>query len=156
MQRLEETRGLLWNFLRQRLLRAADVEDVIQETWIRARRAWPRYKEQGKFRSWLLRIAYRECCRFQKQQMRQLELLPADEVETRTPSRQIQQNERVERIHQAIRELPAHEREAVWLRVVEEMPYEELSFVLRCPENTAMTRVRRGLQRLRVTLKEER
>lgn len=155
VSRLQETRGLVWSFLSQRLTSAADVEDVLQETWIRAQRAWPRYREQGMFRSWILRIAYRECCRYQRKHRAETGDRLPDELNAETPSRQMQRQERLSRIHEAINALPATYREAVWLRLVEELSFREISYILRCPENTAVTRTRRGLQHLRSMLQED-
>ncbi len=155
LSRLQETRGLLWSFLNQRLSRQADVEDVMQETWIRAQRAWPRYREQGYFRAWLLRIAYRECCRYQRKHHPETADRLPEAADVETPARKLQRQERVEQVHAAIQELPVQFREAVWLRIVEELPFKEIAYILRCPENTAVTRTRRGLQHLRTRLQEE-
>jgi len=155
LNRLQETRGLVWSFLSQRMTRPADIEDVMQETWIRAQRARSRYREQGQFRAWILRIAYRECCRYQRKHHPETgDRLPED-LDVETPARQLQRRERLSRIHAAIEALPPLHREAVWLRVVEELSFREVAYILRCPENTAVTRTRRGLQQLRTQLREE-
>ena len=37
----------------------------------------------------------------------------------------------------------------------QELPFKEIAYILRCPENTAVTRTRRGLQQLRTRLEED-
>jgi len=54
-----------------------------------------------------------------------------------------------ERLHSALERLPARYRQAVRLRVVQEMPYAEIADRIGCSNNTARVRVLRGLKRLR-------
>lgn len=49
----------------------------------------------------------------------------------------------------ALTRLPDAERDAVRLRVIEELDYETIAVRLRCSEGAARTRVHRGLARLR-------
>ena len=53
-----------------------------------------------------------------------------------------------ERVTQALASMPAGERDAVGLRVVEELDYSEIAAQLGCSEPAARTRVHRGLARL--------
>lgn len=52
----------------------------------------------------------------------------------------------------AVQSLPAHEREAIKLRVVSELSYREVAAVLECTETAARIRVSRALKRLREKL----
>jgi len=57
-------------------------------------------------------------------------------------------------VRAALATLPAHERDAVLARVVEERDYREIASGLRCSEMVVRKRVSRGLQALRSELKE--
>jgi RNA polymerase sigma factor (sigma-70 family) len=61
-----------------------------------------------------------------------------------------------DRVGAALTELPADQREALDLRVVQELPYAEVADRLAVSEPTARARVSRGLRRLGTTLKEAR
>jgi RNA polymerase sigma-70 factor, ECF subfamily len=58
-------------------------------------------------------------------------------------------------IEQAMRELPPEQREVVVMRIWGEMTMPEIAAVLEIPENTAASRYRYALNKLRVLLKEE-
>lgn len=58
-------------------------------------------------------------------------------------------------VEQAVRELPPEQREVVVMRIWGEMTMAEVAAVLEIPENTAASRYRYALNKLRVLLKEE-
>lgn len=150
---LREHRQVCWGFLMARMRHYADAEDALQETWIRAHKAWPGYREQGQFRAWILQIARREALRIQRRnQKRYLEEPPWKPVPLSSPDQHSEQQDEVSKLHEAIAELPDHQREAVWLRIVEECSFREISRIQRVPQGTSITRVRRGLAHLRKRL----
>jgi RNA polymerase sigma factor (sigma-70 family) len=56
------------------------------------------------------------------------------------------------RLHAALGELPAGTRESVWLRVVDELSYEEIATRQGCSRSAARKRVSRGMRTLAVVL----
>lgn len=61
-----------------------------------------------------------------------------------------------QRVTAAFGQLSAQQREALWLHVVEELPYPEVSAALGLSEPAARARVSRGLRALRRATKEQR
>jgi len=61
MDRLEavirENTGWLYAFLRGKTGSRETAEDLVQEVWLRVFRSWSGYREDGKLRAWLKRIA---------------------------------------------------------------------------------------------------
>lgn len=51
----------VWRTCSRLLQDAGDAEDAVQEAFLKAWLALPRYQASGKFRGWLLRIAQRVC-----------------------------------------------------------------------------------------------
>ena len=47
---------LLYNYARRMVNNAADAEDLVQETFLRAYRFWESYKQGTNIRAWLFRI----------------------------------------------------------------------------------------------------
>ncbi len=61
-----------------------------------------------------------------------------------------------ERVRQAIQQLPIHFREVLLLREYEDLSYEEIASILKCPAGTVMSRLARARTRLRELLLEDR
>lgn len=59
------------------------------------------------------------------------------------------------RVGAALDGLPVDQRDAVRLRIVQELPYGEVAGRLKVSESTARARVSRGLRRLKLTLEEQ-
>jgi RNA polymerase sigma-70 factor (ECF subfamily) len=57
-----------------------------------------------------------------------------------------------ERVREAIQQLPAEFREIVILREFEELSYQEIASLLKCPEGTVMSRLARARSKLRTLL----
>ena len=58
-------------------------------------------------------------------------------------------------VDRAIRELPEEQREVVTLKVLADLTFREIGAVMGIPENTAMSRYRRALEKLRARLGED-
>src|ERR1700686_1514838 len=58
-QRLAECGPLAYRVARGVLRNTADAEDVAQEALLRAYRRFDRLRDRGRFRAWLVRIAFR-------------------------------------------------------------------------------------------------
>ena len=76
----------LFNYLRGFLPAHHDAEDALQETYYRALRALPNYREEHQFRAWLFRIAHNVAISLLRRESRRrtdsesaLEFLPARE-----------------------------------------------------------------------------
>lgn len=140
----------------------ADVDDFVQETFVRAYTSLPRFKGESAFATWLLRIAVNLCknhcaSAWQRKIVVSDELTthdePPDELlaalgEEASAESQWWAREQQANVRQAIDELPEHQRTVILLRFFEDMSYADIARVLRCPESTVRARVSAGLQRL--------
>jgi RNA polymerase sigma-70 factor (ECF subfamily) len=127
------------------------VPDLCQEVFLRLLRAAPRYREEGRFSTWLFQIALnvaRDAAR--RGRHRHLPLSDvsddcADTCERRELSREVAV---------AVAELTPQQREVLALRHDQGMSFEEMSRVLNCPASTLKSRFTAALQRLRARLAE--
>ncbi len=122
----------------------AEVEDVTQETFLRAYRGLQSYRGDSSATSWLLSIARRVCLDVAEKkkkdaaltrQLVQVQAINADEDHS------------VE-IHHLISALPLQFREAFILVRILGYRYEEAAVVLNCPRGTVQSRVARARQSL--------
>jgi RNA polymerase sigma-70 factor, ECF subfamily len=133
-------------FLRKLLGSADRVDDALQDVWLDVYRGLPSLAAAGAFRAWLYRIARDRA--FGKLRRSRVELpLVGDEVASEAEEPFTAED--AERIHAALDQLPAEQREVLVLRFVEDMSYEEMARVVNCPVGTIRSRIHYAKQALR-------
>jgi RNA polymerase sigma-70 factor, ECF subfamily len=143
-----------------------DALDLTQDTFIKAYQALGRFRQQSGFYTWLYRIAVHRCIDYSRQRKRKQEpvsleeylqldphLEPADSAPTRDPERVTMNLHLRAAIHSALQQLPEPFRTAVTLRDIAGLSQEEIAGIMRCPHGTAKTRIHRGRQLLRDSLR---
>jgi RNA polymerase sigma factor (sigma-70 family) len=123
-----------------------DADDVFQESWVAALRAYPKLRRADNLRGWLFRIAQNKAIDFHRSRARRP--LPVEDVPER-PARGPATLDGEPELWGAVRELPPKQRTAVFCRAVLGMPYPELAALLECSEEAARRNVFEGLKRLR-------
>jgi RNA polymerase sigma-70 factor, ECF subfamily len=123
----------------------SSAEDLLQEVFRRAWTALPRYREQGKSRAFLLRIADHLVIDRTRGRMPEVQL-DADGFARREAQRQLQL---------ALTELNEMQRRVLLLRYYGDLPFAEIADALGCPLNTVLSHCRRGLVALRKILAEQ-
>lgn len=131
---------------------AADAEDLVQETYLRAFRAFGGYTPGTNIRAWLFTILYR----VRTDQLRKRGRSPQtvtllDEGPAVAPPQDALANGH-EDVARALAEVPEVFRTAVLLRDVQEFSYDEIAAILGVPIGTVMSRIHRGRAILRKTL----
>jgi RNA polymerase sigma factor (sigma-70 family) len=122
----------------------SDADDVFQETWIAALRAYPRLRRADNLRAWLLRIAHNKAMDAHRARGRRALPMAEPPEQGSEPPVLDGQPELWERV----RELPPKQRTAVFCRSVLGMSYAELALLLDSSEEAARRNVHEGLKRL--------
>ena len=143
-----------------RMVRDVDlVEDIAQESFIRAYRALHQFRGDAQFYTWLYRIAVNTA----KKALMELKRDPTvsegffksdDDGETYSPGAELIDDETPETVlaakeianvvNLALKELPDDLRQAVTLREIDGLTYEEISTVMNCPIGTVRSRIFRA------------
>jgi len=129
-----------------------DAEDLVQETFLRAYRAFDGYTPGTNIRAWLHTILYRvrtDAFRPAGRSPRTVEL-DGDGPAVAPPQDALASGG--EDLVRALDGLPEVFRTAVVLRDVQELTYEEIARVLDVPIGTVMSRIHRGRSLLRAAL----
>jgi RNA polymerase sigma-70 factor (ECF subfamily) len=136
----------------------AEADDLAQETLVKAFRAIDRF--DGKYpRAWLTRIARNTAI---NRDQRNREFLQADDTpiepeadpnELTDPEDIVLSGEVDEDLKRALDDLPPTFRTLIQLVDVEAMTYQEAADVLDIPIGTVMSRLHRGRERLRTSLR---
>jgi RNA polymerase sigma-70 factor (ECF subfamily) len=136
-----------------------DARDALQETFVKCWRHQEKLAEIQNLKAWIFRIALNTGRDLrQSAWRRKRQSLPEDEtmIESRSrgPQSEVLENEQLDRIRHALRDLRSEEQEVFLLRQNGQMTYEEIAEALGIPTGTVKTRMRRAVSKLREVLAE--
>ena len=135
----------------------AEVEDVTQEAFIKAYRALPSFRGDSAFYTWLYRIGINTAknylvaknrraptsTEFDSEEAESFE--SADQLrDINTPDRLLQSKQIGETVNSAMDALPEELRNAIMLREIEGMSYEDIAVEMGCPIGTVRSRIFRA------------
>ncbi len=154
---VEEYAPRVRGFLR-RIVHTGDVDDLVQEVFLRVVRTIAGYHDMGRFDAWIFQIARNLASDHLREKARRPIQLdePVDlKTTTRNSSRAsvsqagLERAESDSQIEEAISRLPDAEREVILLRHFGRLTFEEIATVMNTPLGTALARAHRGLSKLR-------
>lgn len=161
-------RTWLYNTLCRQLLDRSKADDVFQETWLSLIRSASRYEPKAKFSTWLYLLARQRLVDEWRRINPNLESTPfnhadADETEnppwtailaddSADPMRQVERQQLIAQLEQAINSLPALQREALLLAEYGELSLEEIARATGSTRETVKSRLRYGRGKLQVLL----
>ena len=147
---------------------AADAEDVVQETFLKAYRAYHTFQAGTNLKAWLYRILTNTYINRYRKEARRPNEVDFDEVEDlylykrlgSAESGRVSRSAEDEALEQfvdadvkaALEELPDHFRMPVLLADVEGFSYKEIAEILDVPIGTVMSRLHRGRKALQKAL----
>jgi RNA polymerase sigma-70 factor, ECF subfamily len=156
-----------------RMVRDVDlVQDIAQETFIRAYRAIPQFRGDSAFYTWLYRIAVNtakkalvdlkrdpivtESARAGREDDDETSRVESELTNGETPEALLASKEIAAAVNASIEALSEDLRQAITLREIEGLSYEEIAEVMNCPISTVRSRIFRAreaiAQRLRPLL----
>jgi RNA polymerase sigma-70 factor (ECF subfamily) len=130
------------------------MDDALQEAYLKAFRALPRFRGASKLGTWLYRIAYNACLDELERARRSVQL-PLEAAESRAaPSDPGDAVARRRDLAAALAALSPDERAAVLLVDAQGFDYRDAAVVLGVPEGTVASRLNRARASLRAALAE--
>ncbi len=142
---LDSNRATVYRFLTV-AVGPQDVDDVFQETFMAALRAYPRVREPNKLDRWILAIASRKAVDHHRGSGRRP--IPTEDPPQR-PVHDPAPSDPRDPLWAAVRALSPRQRVAVVHRHVLDRPYEEIAELMDCTEQAARANVYQGMKRLR-------
>ena len=145
-----------------------DASDAAQEVFVKVYRSIASFKGQSSFTTWLYRICANVCNdMLRKRQRRGFSVsLDADDEESSataelpseepTPEEQFEQNERQRAVREAINSLSSEYREIIVYADLQQLSYDEIAEIIKCPKGTVKSRLNRARNALRKKLIEKR
>ncbi len=141
---------------------ADDIEDILQETFIRVYQNAKGFDASYSFSSWVYRIARNQTYSFmRKMKVRPHVVLEISDVPSKLLIDEVDLHqdvitkEKKAKLQNSINSLPTKYAEVLQLLVYEEMSQKETSDILKIPVSTVATRYARAKQQLKIVLKNE-
>ncbi|HXD17361.1 MAG TPA: sigma-70 family RNA polymerase sigma factor [Vicinamibacterales bacterium] len=133
-----------------------EAEDLTQEIFVKVFRALPTFDRRASFETWLTKVSRNLCVDRYRRRRREEERF-TDEVDPDTiqidelvsrPDATLEQRDEIAMVRRALAKLDPTYREAVALRDVHDLSYEEIARRLQLPEGTVKSRISRGRKEL--------
>lgn len=135
----------------------AEVEDVVQESFIKAYRALPNFRGDSAFYTWLYRIGINTAKNHlvsigrRPKLSNEIEIEDAENFEDAnelrtqdTPETELMGKQIAQTVNSAMEALPEELKTAITLREIEGLSYEEIASLMNCPIGTVRSRIFRA------------
>ncbi|MGV3466814.1 MAG: RNA polymerase sigma factor [Heyndrickxia sp.] len=137
---------------------STDVEDLVQDVYIRAFNYLHQFKGNSSPKTWLFAIARNLAIDWNRKKAKELtkrqnSQLFAKTKEDMSPDRIYEQNEQNNEIMDAIMSLKKNYRDVVFLRAVKEFSIEETASILKCSSSKVRVTYHRALKMIQTQLK---
>ncbi len=165
-QLIEKYRRRVTEYIRMMVKDRDVADDIFQDTFIKVIRTIDsgRYVDNGKFLSWVLRIAHNQVIDHFRQKKQSNKVNEADagfdilntlRFSERTVEDDIVENQIEEQIRAMVESLPDEQREVVKMRYYAGLSFKEIAEMTGVGINTALGRMRYALINLRKMMKEK-
>jgi RNA polymerase sigma-70 factor (ECF subfamily) len=155
---------LLSRFIRD----ASEVDDVTQETFIKAYRALPSFRGDSAFYTWLYRIGINTAKNYlvalgrRAPTVTEVDNEEAEDIEVgeqlkdmNTPEQQMMTRQIAETVNSTLLALPEELRTAITLREIDGLSYEEIAQIMNCPIGTVRSRIFRAREAIAEQLRPQ-
>ena len=144
----------------------SEIEDIVQDSFIKAYRAINNFRGDSAFYTWLYRIGINTAKNYlvklgkRPKAMNDVEIEDIENFEEaqdlrnlETPESSMMSSQIITSVNQTIESLPDELKEAISLREMDGLSYEEISDLMNCPVGTVRSRIFRAREAISEKLK---
>jgi RNA polymerase sigma-70 factor (ECF subfamily) len=147
----------IYRYIRRVTARAAEAEDLSQETFLRAYRAYRTLGPEANVRAWLFAIATNLTRNHFRSEKRRRVAYQAASVDRRDadpddPEDEARLSEARTLLESTVRGLPLKQRQAFIMRKIHDLDYEAIGRSLACSAESARAHVFQALKKIRLSL----
>ena len=140
------------------VLDGSQVQDCIQEVWLKVFRNLENFRCRQSFTAWLNTVTANTAIDYYRKWIKKGNRLNNDKTHMRTVTDERTKDQQLDniviqqRVQTALQEMSVNQRTALVLRYFEDMPTAEIARTLGCTKGTVRTHIRRSLLALRAKL----
>jgi len=158
-QWLDEHAAAVWKIARAYTASAEDRQDLVQEILLQVWRSLPQFNGRASAATWSYRVALNRALTWQRKAFRLKDQQPLLEVEDRSAAganaaEQLSQQEAIERLYAAIRQLPKSDAALVVL-FLDDLSYREMAEIVGLSETHVGFKLHRAKQALAELLRDD-
>jgi len=132
-----------------------DADDLVQDVFLKAWRAIPRFRGASSFSTWLYRIAVNACLNFRAVRRPASQELPETLVDPRAGAEaRVEGEEEAVKVREAVSRLAEKQRATLILKVYHELSHEEIAEILGSTVGTVKANLFHALANLRKRMSE--
>lgn len=152
---VQQHKTRLYRFIVNNIGYGTDAEDLTQQAFVEAAKAYESFRGASEFSTWLYGIAmnlvrnYLSRAPHRRYTFVDEEVLESTIADHPDPSEQMAQSQALHVLQREIDDLPEHMREVLLLVALDEVSYEEASVMLSIPVGTVRSRISRARATLR-------
>jgi RNA polymerase sigma-70 factor (ECF subfamily) len=141
-----------------------EVDDLVQGAWVHILKNLDSYQGRGLFGAWIYKVAFNHCrdvARQQSKRSRRRERMGQEAAlqdlcwTPPNPQSELELEQAIASLHDAISRLPQRQREAIDLRCLGDHPLREVAQTMEVLESTVRSYVSRGIKNLSSYLTEQ-
>jgi len=149
-------RGPLYRYIQRQVNDAATANDLFQGSWEKIIKASGNYKPSAPFSAWMYRIAHNHVMDYFRR-LRPVSDTPPDEIEADHPGpeKRLLYEHRNFDLREAIKQLPLEQKDAILLKLEAGLDLQTIADVTGVNRETAKSRLRYAVGKLKETLREQ-
>lgn len=132
----------------------ADLDDIVQECWVRILEKLDKFKEDRSFRGWAVMVSRNYCRSRYRREKREVDVVSLEDIGDAVdpeadPEEEFGRGEVAQAVWQELNGLSEREREAIVMKLMEQRPTSEIAKELGVTEVSARKIVGRATDKLR-------
>ena len=155
----------VYNLCLRMVTNPEDAQDLAQEAFLKAWRGLSFYKAESSFSTWLYRLTTNVCIDFLRKRRRSSTVSLSNEDDGEeweleltdpapTPEQHLEYQDQAQAVAQAMEQLEEEYRTILTLRVVQDLPYEQIAEVMNMKVGTVKSRLARARMKLKNFLQQ--
>jgi RNA polymerase sigma-70 factor, ECF subfamily len=129
-----------------------EAEDLTQDVFVKIFKSLDTFDRRANFQTWLVSVSRNLCIDHYRSVRKERETIDRDVdagelspvAQTVSPMQALEHRDRVALLNKALKQLPESLRQAVLMRDIQELSYQEIADRLGTPEGTVKSRINRG------------